>query len=138
MTPEQLKSQARRLMQEVLVQGDFAVADQLVASDYAHHVPGPQPRPGVEGLADWAGYMREVIPDLHVIIEDEIAEGDRVVQRLTVRGTPRGEFMGIATTGRPVEFEVIDINRAGPDGRFVEHWSSVDLLGLQEQLAAAS
>ena len=134
MTPEQLKSQARRLMQEVFVQGDFAVADQLVAADYAHHVPGPQPRPGVEGLTDWVGYMREVIPDLHVIIEDEIAEGDRVVQRLTVRGTPRGEFMGIEATGRPVEFEVIDINRAGPDGRFVEHWSSVDLLGLQEQL----
>jgi predicted ester cyclase len=136
MTPEELKAQARRLAQEVFTQGDLAVADELVSPDYVHHMPGPQPMDGIRGLKEWVTLLRRTFPDVHLILEDEIAEADRVVNRITVRGTHEGEFLGIPPTGRQVAFDVIDINRTGPDGRFVEHWSSIDLLGLLRQLGA--
>lgn len=131
---EEMKARARRLVEEVFSQGDLAVAADLVAGDYVHHVPGEKPAPGIAGLKQWVRLMHRTFPDFHMVVEDEIAEGDRVVQRLTVRGTHRGELFGMAPTGRQVEFSAIDINRTGPDGRFVEHWSSVDLLGLLDQL----
>lgn len=135
-TTEELKARARRLAEEVFSQGDVAVAGDLVGAGYVHHVTGEAPAPGIAGLEQWVRLMHRTFPDFHVIVEDEIAEGDRVVQRLTVRGTHRGELLGVAPTGRPVEFSAIEINRAGPDGKFVEHWSSVDLLGLLHQLRA--
>ena len=135
-TTEEMKARARRLVEEVFSQGDLAVAADLVAADYVHHVPGEKPGPGIAGLEQWVRLMHRTFPDFHMVVEDEIAEGDRVVQRLTVRGTHRGELFGMAPTGRQVQFSAIDINRAGPDGRFVEHWSSVDLLGLLDQLGS--
>jgi predicted ester cyclase len=136
MSPQELKTRARRLAEELVTQGDLAVADDLVAADCVHHVPGSPPAPGVAGLKDWVTTLRRTFPDVHLIVEDEIAEADRVVTRVSVRGTHEGEFLGVAPTGRQVTFEVIDISRVGPDGRFVEHWASVDLFGVLSQLGA--
>jgi predicted ester cyclase len=68
-------------------------------------------------------------------VEDEIAEGDRVVQRITCYGTHEGEFSGVRPTGQQVSFQIIDISRAGPDGRFAEHWSIADLPAVLHQLS---
>ncbi len=137
-TAEELKARARRLAEEVLSQGDLAVADELVSADYAHHVPGDRPAAGLAGLKEMVTLMHRTFPDFHVIVEDEIAEGDRVVQRMTVRGTYALEFLGVARSAGQFSLCAIDINRVGPDGKFVEHWSSVDLLGLLHQPAAAT
>ena len=134
----ELKARARRLAEEVLTQGDLAIAEELISPDYVHHLPGDPPGPGLTGVKEWVTFMHRTFPDFHVIVEDQIAEGDRVAQRVTVRGTHTGEFLGVPPTGRKVDFTVIDINRAGPDGRFVEHWSSVDLRGLLQQVARDS
>ncbi len=64
-----------------------------------------------------------------------IAEGDKVVIRQTWSGTHKGEFMGIPATGRRVSIAVIDIIRVA-DGRFVEHWGQLDLMGMMQQLGA--
>ena len=69
-------------------------------------------------------------------MEDEIAEGDRVVQRITCYGTHQGEFSGVRPTGEQVAFSSIEINRAGADGKFAEHWSSADLLGVLHRLGS--
>jgi predicted ester cyclase len=71
-------------------------------------------------------------------VEDEIAEGDRVVQRITCYGTHRGEFSGVRPTGGQVTFQIIEISRAGPDGKFTEHWSSADLFGVLHRLRLAA
>ena len=72
-------------------------------------------------------------PDLYFTVEDLIAEGDKAVARLTVRGTQQGVFMGIPPTGKHVTVTAIDINRfAG--GKSVEHWLNMDTLGLLQQL----
>lgn len=133
---EELKARARRLAEEVLSQGDLAVAGELVSADYAHHGPGDQPAPGLAGLKEIVTLMHRTFPDFHVIVEDEIAERDRVVQRMTIRGTARVEAAGSGPRVTEVSLCAIDINRAGPDGKFVEHWSSVDLLGLVDRLGA--
>ena len=135
MGPDDLKSRARRLVEEVLNQGDLAVANELISPDCVHHIPGGPPRPGLEALRDWLALTLSIFPDFHAIVEDEIAEDDLVVQRITCYGTHRGEFSGIPPTGRPVSFQIIEISRAGADGRFAEHWSSADLPGVLRELA---
>jgi steroid delta-isomerase-like uncharacterized protein len=135
-SPQQLKAQARRIVEEVFNQGDLAVADELLAADIVHHTPGPPPPPGVEGAKQWVTTLRRAFPDHHATVDDEIAEGDKVVQRITAHGTHEGAFLDIPPTGKHVTYQVMEINRAGPDGKFVEHWSSVDLLGLLQQLGA--
>ena len=96
----------------------------------------PAPRlPGLAALRDWLALTLSIFPDFHAIVEDEIAEGDRVVQRITCYGTHQGEFSGVRPTGRPVSFQIIEISRAGADGRFAEHWSSADLPAVLRQLA---
>jgi len=72
-------------------------------------------------------------PDLHFTVEDMIAEGDKVVARLTARGTQAGAFMGIPPTGKQASITAIDINHMA-GGKSVEHWLEMDTLGLLQQL----
>jgi predicted ester cyclase len=136
MAPDELKTRARRVVEEILNQGDFAVANELISPDCVHHVPGGQPVPGLAALRDWVALTLSIFPDFHAIVEDEIAEDDRVVQRITCYGTHEGEFPGVQPTGRQVEFQLIEISRAGTDGRITEHWSSAELPSLLRQLIA--
>jgi predicted ester cyclase len=137
LAPDELKFRARRLVDEMFNQGDLAVADELIAVDIVHHLPvlpGPPPRPGIEGVKQWVTTLRRAFPDHHAIVEDEIVDGDRVVQRITAHGTNDGAYLDLPPTGRQVTYELVAISRVGPDGQFVEHWSSVDLFGLLVQL----
>jgi predicted ester cyclase len=135
MAPDELKSRARRVVEEIFNQGDVALANELISPDCVHHIPGGQPVHGLTALRDWLTLTLSIFPDFHAIVEDEIAEGDRVVQRITCYGTHDGEFSGVQPTGRQVSFQIIDISRAGPDGRFAEHWSTADLPAVLHQLA---
>lgn len=72
-------------------------------------------------------------PDLRIIIDDTVAEGDKVAARLTFRGTHRGSFRGIEPTGRPVEFTSIRIYQI-EDHKVTQTWATVDSLGLLSQL----
>jgi predicted ester cyclase len=138
MTPDELKIRARRVVEEILNQGDLAVANELISPDCVHHIPGGRSVPGLAALRDWLALTLSIFPDFHAIVEDEIAEDDRVVQRITCYGTHEGECSGIAPTGRQVSFQIIEISRAGADGRIAEHWSSADLPGVLRQLAPPS
>jgi predicted ester cyclase len=135
MSPEDLRIRARRLVEEVLNQGDLAVADELMTPTCVHHVPGDELAPGPPSLRNWLSRTHRIFPDFHAIVEDEFAAGDQVAQRVTAYGTHQGEFLGVPATGRPVEFSVLQIVRAGPDGRFAEHWCSADLLSALRQLS---
>jgi ketosteroid isomerase-like protein len=128
MSPEDLRIRARRLVEEVLNQGDLAVADELMTPTCVHHVPGGELAPGLASLRDWLSRTHRIFPDFHAIVEDEFAAGDRVAQRVTAYGTH-------AATGRPAEFSVLQIVRAGPDGRFAELWCSADVLSALRQLS---
>lgn len=75
--------------------------------------------------------------DFAVEILDQLAEGDKVMTYKVFTGTHTGDFMGIAPTGRPVRFEVMDVVRIA-DGQIAEHWGLVDQLGLLQQLGATT
>src|SRR5205823_14624824 len=90
---------------------------------------------GIEGSKQFIAMYLTAFPDVHFTVEDIIAEGDKVVTRLTVRGTQQGAFMGIPATGKQTTSTGIDINRI-VDGKSVEHWLEMDTLGLLQQLGA--
>ena len=135
MSPDELKTHARRVPDELLTQGDLAVADAVFAPDLVHHGPTPH-APGVAGTKQFVLALRRAFPDLCAIVEDEIAEADTVMQRLTLSGTHRGEYCGLPPTGRRATWQLVAIQRLGPDGKVAEHWSSPDLFGLLRQLGA--
>jgi steroid delta-isomerase-like uncharacterized protein len=77
--------------------------------------------------------LHRAFPDLHVTVEDVVAEGDKVVSRNSVTGTHQGDYMGLPATGRPVAYNEIFIFRF-VDGRIAETWGVVDVLAQMRQL----
>lgn len=76
---------------------------------------------------------RSAYPDTHFTVEDQIAEGDKVVTRWTGRGTHQGELMGVAPTGNEVTVRGIEIDRI-VGGRIEETWVNYDTSGMMQQL----
>ena len=79
--------------------------------------------------------MRSAFPDHHLTILDQIAEGDKVVTRVTFHGTHQGPFNGIAATGKQVEWSGIAMDRIA-DGKVVEMWHVQNTAGLMQQIGA--
>jgi len=129
------KTIARRFYEEVWSKGNLAVLDELVASNFVDHNPLPGLAPDLEGFKQVFTMFRTAFPDLHMTVEDMIAEGDMVVSRVKVRGTHKGDLMGIAPTGKQVTLEAIDITRIA-GGKMVERWGIIDMLGMMQQLGA--
>jgi predicted ester cyclase len=111
-----------RFNKEVVEQGNEAAFRDLVAPDFVNRTAHPGAPAGPEGMIHtFNRILRPAFPDLTVEIHDQVAEGDKVTTRKTLRGTHRGELFGIPATGRQIAIEVIDIVRVR-DGRYVEHW----------------
>lgn len=114
------------------------MADEILSPDYVDHVvegPKAQTVRGPYALKRAAAMFRDAFPDLHYTVEDVVAEGDKVVARFTARGTHRGEFLGIAPTGKRIVYTGFDMSRVS-GGRIVEAWAGYDALGLMRQLGA--
>ena len=113
-----------RFNKEVIEQGNEATFRELMAPDFVNRTAPPGAPTGPEGmLATFNRVLRPAFPDLSVEIHDQVAEEDKVTTRKTIRGTHRGELLGIAPTGKRVEIDVIDIVRLA-NGRYVEHLGS--------------
>ena len=95
--------------------------------------PLPIDATGAEALKEVFARLHRAFPDLHVTVEDLIAEGDKVVARNSVSGTHQGEYMGLPPTGRTVTYNEIFIVRFA-DGRIAETWGVVDVLSQMKQL----
>ncbi|MCL5999555.1 MAG: ester cyclase [Chloroflexi bacterium] len=125
----------RRFFEELFNQGNLAVANEIVAADYDNHNPVPGETPGREGLIQFVAYLRRTFPDLRITVEDQVAEGDKVVTRFTIGGTQQGEFADIPPTGRWVTVTVLNIHRV-TNGQVKEGWLNWDALGMLQQLGA--
>ena len=117
--------------------GDIEVVsttiDELVDPDAVVRTPLPIDATGADALKQIWSMLLRIYPDIHLTVEDVIAEGDKVVGRTTVRGTHQGEFMGVAPTGKPVTYNEIFIFRFA-DGRVVETWGVVDVYAQMKQI----
>ena len=121
----------------------FLAADEAwwaehIAPGFRRHDPGlPFEVVGPAGVKRLADALLPGIPDLELPIEDVIAEGEKVLVRLRVKGTHGGELMGVPPTGRPIDIAVLDLF-AIRDGQLVEHWALLDNLGLMRQIGVTS
>jgi steroid delta-isomerase-like uncharacterized protein len=132
---EENKQIARRVPEEVFGKGNLDVVDELVADDFVNHDPSipPEVPGGREGLKTFAQVYLTAFPDLKIKVDDQVAEGDKVVSRWSASGTHQGELMGIPATGKQSEVTGITIDRI-VGGKIVESWNNWDTLGLLQQL----
>jgi steroid delta-isomerase-like uncharacterized protein len=132
---EENKAIVRREMEEVFNHtGNLDAADEIYAPDYVGHEPTTGDIRGMEGAKQFAAEYRKAFPDLETTIEDQVAEGDKVVTRFSARGTHQGETEDFGPpTGNRIEITGITIEQfAG--GKIVEDWTNFDALGLLQQL----
>ncbi len=127
------KAMYRRYIEEVWNKGNLAVLDEIFAPNYVIHEPLPTELPQIEALKQRVTMIHTAFPDHQFTIEDIVAEGDKVVARLTIRGTHKGEFMGIAPTGKQLTVREIEFVRF-EGGKLAELWPLVDNLGMMQQL----
>jgi predicted ester cyclase len=132
------KQIVRRAMEEMFNQGNPNAVDTYVTANFVDHQASPGAPPTREGLKQLLTNLRTAFPDLHVTIDDIIAEGDKVVVRATMHGTQKGELRlgpgpALPPTGKRFTMQMIDIIRLRA-GKAVEHWGNEDDLGMMQQL----
>jgi predicted ester cyclase len=137
MTPEENKAIRRRYFQEAWIEKDETAYERYISPDVVDNgvkttgMGGPPS--GIEGVKQRHAATFAALPDCEYIVHDMVAEGDKLSTRFTITGTHVGEYMGVPGTGKRLAFSGIDIVRM-QDGKLMEHWVEVDLLGLLQQL----
>jgi steroid delta-isomerase-like uncharacterized protein len=130
---EENKALVRRFVDEVQSAGNIDALDEICSPEFVNHSAPPGVPPNREGVKQLTAMFRQAFPDSYFIVEDMMAEGDKVATRKTFHGTHQGEFMGIPPTGQQVNMGLIDVVHI-VDGRVVEHWVVADNLGMMQQL----
>ena len=132
MSTEQNKALVSRLLSNTFK--NLSIADEILDPNYVNY-DFPAPAPGIEGWKMVNQMFISAFGDLQVVIEDEIAEGNKVVSRGYFTGTHKDTFMGIPATGKHFTIKYIDIWTV-VDGKLKENWVQMDMLGLLQQLGA--
>ena len=137
MSLEENKALFRRWFEDVVNANDYAAVEELLAPGYWPTSRVRRSPSTATATRGWWSCSPPPFPDWQESIQDVIAEGDRVVLRVTAGGTHEGEFQGIAPTGETVTITGIGIARI-EDGRIAESWWEFDAIGLMQQLGAIS
>lgn len=122
----------RRFVEEVINGGDIEAAGKYFWPDMVEQVPLPGQGPGVQGLKDVLRGFRAAFPDLNFAIQEQVAEGDKVVSRFEWTGTHKGEFAGVPATGRSVKVWGVVIDRFD-GGKIRDTRIIMDTLGMMMQ-----
>ena len=121
----------------------FLAADETwwakhIAPTFRRHDPGlPFEVVGPAGVKKLADALLPAIPDMQLPIVDLVAEGEKVLARLSVKGTHKGELMGVPATGKKIDIGVLDLFHIR-EGKLIEHWALLDNLGLLRQIGVTS
>ena len=135
---EENKALVRRWFEEVWNKGREEAIDEMFSEEGVANGltdEAGEPLRGASGFKPFFRQFREAFPDVRVVVEDMVAEGDKVAARVAFHGTHRGELQGIPPTGKEGAFTSMEFNRV-VDGKVEEHWVEIDLLGLMQQLGA--
>ena len=129
------KATVRLLIEEVFNKGNLSVLNEVIHEDYYYHSP-TEKMEGTDDLRAFVQAFRSAFPDLHIRVDDQIAEGDKVSTRITMTGTHRGDFLGLPETGKRVHIQGVVLSRL-QDGLIREEWELLDQLTLLQQLGIA-
>jgi serine phosphatase RsbU (regulator of sigma subunit) len=132
-TAEENKAIFRRYAEEVGNQQNFEIVDEIFERYISHQPDGSTLQRGPEDVNRFHREFHSAFSNFHINIEEQIAEGDKVVSRYTMRGTHQRAFRGLAPTGKEVELKAVTIFRFSPEGKVVETWDSYDQLSLMRQ-----
>ena len=135
---EENKQLLRRWFEEVWNKGRADAIDEMFAENGIAHGLSDDPANPITGPRDFRPFhavFREAFPNLMIVVEDMVAEGDKVAARCSVRAKHEGEFMGRAATQAPVEFTGIAIVRI-ENGKIAEAWNNFDFMTMHKQLAS--
>lgn len=125
-----------RFYDETIGNGNLDLIDELTADEFVDHEEGFPGQPeGKEGIKFFVTTMREAFPDIKATVGETLEDGDLASARVTLRGTHKGEFMGVPASDKSVEIETIDIIRVA-DGKCAEHWGVTDNMSLMQQIGA--
>ena len=133
MSTEQMKAADERFCEKALNQQNLAEFDQFFGPTLVDHALPPNLPPNRDGRKMFISVIFAAFPDFRVLIEDMVAEGDKLVTRWSATGTHQGEMMGIPPTGKSVTVTGIAIDRF-EEGQSVKHWEVFDQMGLMQQL----
>jgi predicted ester cyclase len=135
MSTESNKSISRRFWEEVFGMEKLELADELIAPGFSDTGPGATPGlpSGPEGSKMLVKIYRTAFPDLQFTVDEQVAEGDKVMTRWSAKGTHRGDLAGIPPTGKSVSVTGISIDRIA-GGKIVETWGIFDQFGMLQQL----
>jgi steroid delta-isomerase-like uncharacterized protein len=128
----------RRWFEEVWNKGREEAIDEMLSEEGVAHGLGDEAGRKLRGPSDFKPFFRRfrgAFPEIEVVVEETISEGDKVAARCTVRGHHRGDTLGFKATDLPVEFEGISIVRV-KDGKIVEAWNNFDFMSMFRQLGA--
>ena len=138
-TLEANKALLRRWFEEVWNKGRTEAIDEMFAAEgIAHGLSGDAKKP-FRGASDFKPFhqmFRGAFPDIEVVVEDVIAEGDKVAARCSVRGKHTGDHLGLIASNAPVDFDGISIVRI-KNGKIVEAWNNFDFLKMNQQIGVA-
>lgn len=137
MTAAENKALVRRFYEEVYVNWNMALADQLISPQFTSHDWPERGPTGPRAFRDYYSAIRSAVPDARYEVDDLIAEDDKVVVRWRLLGTHKGNFRGIAPSGRPITLKGIAIYRV-EDGKLMERWVVSDLHGVLEEIGASA
>ncbi len=131
------KMLVRRFYKEVFGEWNMALVDEVLSPQFRSHDWREGSPTGPDGFRNFYSAIRSALPDGRYVVDDAIAEGDKVVIRWRLLGTHRGAFGGIAPTGRAIELKGIAIYRVEA-GKLMERWVVSDLHGVLEQIRGSS
>ena len=135
MSSETNKTVSRRFFEEVWNKGDLAVLNEILTEDHVNSGPGTPPElpTGPEGTKQLVTMYRNAFPDVHFTIDEQLAEGEKVLTRWTGQGTHQGELQGLPATGKSSTISGIVIDRI-VNGKIAESWGLFDNFSMLQQL----
>ena len=128
MSQDANKLLVRRFIEEIVNTGDVDRIGEYVSPNYVEVHEGTRHLIGIEGAKAHVVGVRQTYANLHLTIQQQIAEGEWVATCITARGTHKGSWLGMKPTGKPVAFTGVNVDRV-VDGRIVEHGGAANLLG---------
>ena len=136
MSTEDNKAIYRRFIEEGFNKGNLPVLDEVLAQNYVLHDVAPGADPGPAGVKEVISMFRAAFPDLQIVIEEQVAEGDKVTSRTTMRGTHKGNLFGIPATNKTVAVPGLTMVSV-KDGKITESWVRNDAQIMFAQLGVS-